>query len=132
MIDLSPIDWVTTLPPINNLKWRFTDTRMIAVVVRKLSRRKVGVLTLTEIYNTGSQRIIERLDGPLALSVSLQKIRNTKVQPRTQFLVEPLPKSRSEPNISIIYNRNRNPISNNNLAHIYIDQFISRGALPNS
>ena len=44
--DLPPTNWGTTLPPLKKLKWRHTDTGVVAVVVRKLSHWKVGVPTL--------------------------------------------------------------------------------------
>ena len=103
MIDLSRTDWGTTLPPIKKLKRRCTDTGVIVVVVRKLMKGKVGAPITTEIYDTSSQHILKHLDGSLSMFVNLRMISSAKVQPHTQFLMEPLPKLISEPNMSIRY-----------------------------
>ena len=69
--DLYLTEWGTALPPIEKLKWKRTETRVliVVVVVRKISQRKVGVPNPTKIDHTCLLHILEHLDGSLALVV---------------------------------------------------------------
>ena len=78
----------------------------------------MGIPTPTEINDACPQHILEGMDGPLTLPISLRMERRTKMQSRTQFLVELLPKTGSKSDIPIGNDRNWNPMARNNLADV--------------
>jgi len=98
---LTPANRGSTPPPIQQLKGRHANARMMAIVIRKLCQGKIRVPTPAEIQHTCSEHVLERLNRPLTLPVSLRVVCGTKMQFRTQFLMKLLPESGSETYISI-------------------------------
>ena len=78
----------STFAPIQYLIRGHLNAGMVAIVLGKLDKRKVIILTTFEIDNTSSQNILYGLNGTLCLSIRLRMKCYAKVNLSTKTLLK--------------------------------------------
>src|SRR4051812_9963235 len=119
---LGPVQRCPALPAIQDLKGGCLQTRLIAVVVRKLSIRQAFFPLHAKRDHPCPQHVLEDLIHPLNLPTGLRVIRGTEHNCRTNRLLEGLPKLGGEKTATVRTDLLGNAVQRHNSSGIQVRQ----------
>src|SRR5262249_27342494 len=97
---------------------------MIAVVVGKLHKRKMLVPAVLPVQTTGSEHVLQSLNGPLRLLISLRMESCAQLNLSAKSRLQPLPNLGSKPRISIRNDGCRNTMQPHHMVYIQPSQLL--------
>jgi hypothetical protein len=98
---LIPLQWSSTTPSIERLKWLHLQAGLVTIVIGKLCIRQSLIPSGLILQRTGSQHVFKDLIGPFGLTIYLRMIGGTEIQMCTQGFMQLLPEMRGELSSSI-------------------------------